>query len=94
MGDKETTENKERRKDTEVGQGDEAENVSGKSDVSRVRLTVEISETQTNQHDEGTRGSRKHSGNSGESKRKKSQRKKVSRRGKQKNKEVGIKSGL
>jgi hypothetical protein len=44
IGDQETTEDKEKRKDTEVETGDEAEIVSDQSEVSRVRLTAEISE--------------------------------------------------
>ena len=44
IGDQETTENKERRKDTEVEAGDEAESVSDQSEVIRVQVTAEISE--------------------------------------------------
>ena len=46
IGDQETTEDKEKRKDTEVETSDEAESVSGQSDVSRDRVTAEISETE------------------------------------------------
>jgi len=50
IGDQETTEDKEKRKDTEVETGDEAESVSDQSEVSRVRVTAEISETTAQLH--------------------------------------------